>query len=451
MSSHFLLGSESFRSVTTIDIEPEMIEASRLLLPANGRVFDDPRSIFVIDDAKSYFASSGQQFDLILSEPSNPWVSGVSGLFTDEFYERIGTYLAPGGVFGQWLHLYEIEDNLVLSILAALDRHFASWEIFLTNDVDVLVVASNESRLPRPDWTVFERPDIARDLSRFRRITPEVLESTRLITSGELAPLMARNPPPNSDFFPRLDLGAERARFLQRQATAFSVLPVERWDLAAALGERRIGFIEDPFPALAHGRIVSQGVGMQMRSSAAVLDSGAVSRRTQLARIRRFRLELEMATARPPIDWPIWWADAMVTEQDLHQGTMGVVDSAFYTAVEGYLMSVDAPAGPLAALRFQRAASTYDWTGAAREVEFLLEDRTRGANWVQPGFLLDAAVLARLRSGDVSGARAALVRLAASSGRRPDDLRTLLLESYVLAAEQALKKDRRAAVGKDRR
>lgn len=450
MSSHFLLGSESFRSVTTIDIEPEMIEASRLLLPANVRVFDDPRSIFVIDDAKSYFASSGQEFDLILSEPSNPWVSGVSGLFTDEFYERVGTYLAPGGIFGQWLHLYEIEDQLVLSILAALDRHFASWEIFLTNDVDVLVVASNEARLPRPDWTVFERPDIARDLSRFRRITPEVLESTRLITSDELAPLMARNPPPNSDFFPRLDLGAERARFLQREATAFSVLPVERWDLAAALGERRIGFIQDPSPALTHNRLVSQGVGIQMRSTAEAPDSGAVPRRTQIAKLRRFRLELEMATARPPIDWQIWWADAMVTERDLHQGTMGIVDTAFYSAVEEYLTSVDAPAGPLAALRFQRAASTYDWTGAAREVEFLLEERSRGATWVHPGFLLDAAVLARLRSGDVIGARAAFVRLAASSGRPLDDLRTLLLDSHVMAAEQSLQKDRPAA-GKDKR
>lgn len=451
MSSHFLLGSESFRSVTTIDIEPGMIEASRLLLPANARVFEDPRSIFVIDDAKSYFASSGQQFDLILSEPSNPWVSGVSGLFTDEFYERVATYLAPGGIFGQWLHLYEIEDELVLSILAALDRHFASWEIFLTNDVDMLVVASTEPRLPAPDWTVFERPDIARDLSRFRRITPTMLEATRLITSREAAPLMARNPRPNSDFFPRLDLGAERARFLRREAMALSALPVERWDLAAALGERRIGFIGDPYPALAHNRLVSQGVGTLMRSTTAVPDSGAVYRRTQIAKLRRFRLGLEMAAARAPVDWQIWWADVMVTERDLHQGTMGIVDSAFYAALERYLTSVGAPAGPKAALRFQRAASTYDWAGAAREVDFLLEERGRGANWVQPGFLLDAAVLARLRSGDVSGARATFARLALSSGRRPEDLRTLLLDSHVLAAEQALKKGRPAAAENEKR
>ena len=68
----------------TIEIEPQMIEGSRVFYPANRRVFDDPRSRFVIDDAKSFFAAERRQYDLILSEPSNPWVSGVAGLFTAE-------------------------------------------------------------------------------------------------------------------------------------------------------------------------------------------------------------------------------------------------------------------------------------------------------------------------------------------------------------------------------
>src|SRR5581483_9178195 len=98
-------------------IEPEMVRGSRHFWPANRRVFDDPRSRIVIDDAKSFFASSGQRYDIILSEPSNPWVSGVSGLFTTEFYARVRRYLSDDGVFGQWLHLYELNDGLVLSVL----------------------------------------------------------------------------------------------------------------------------------------------------------------------------------------------------------------------------------------------------------------------------------------------------------------------------------------------
>ena len=93
-----------------------MIHGSHQFYPANRRVFDDPRATFVVDDAKAFFAESRRRFDVILSEPSNPWVSGVSGLFTDEFYRRVRGWLTPDGVFGQWLHLYEIDDRLVLTL-----------------------------------------------------------------------------------------------------------------------------------------------------------------------------------------------------------------------------------------------------------------------------------------------------------------------------------------------
>ena len=85
MSSHFLLGSPHLKRLVTIDIEPAMIRGSRFFYPANRRVFDDPRSAFAVDDAKAYFASARRRFDGIVSEPSNPWWIGVSGLFTDEF------------------------------------------------------------------------------------------------------------------------------------------------------------------------------------------------------------------------------------------------------------------------------------------------------------------------------------------------------------------------------
>src|SRR6185436_3601936 len=67
MSSHMLLGSPRIKEVVTIEIEPEMVNASRGFRPANERAYEDKRSTFIIDDAKSYFASTGRKFDLILS------------------------------------------------------------------------------------------------------------------------------------------------------------------------------------------------------------------------------------------------------------------------------------------------------------------------------------------------------------------------------------------------
>ncbi|MGW8267594.1 MAG: spermidine synthase, partial [Longimicrobiales bacterium] len=138
LSSQMLLGSPNLESMVTVEIEPQMLEGSRVFLPATEKVFLDPRSTFVVDDAKSLLAQGGEPLDLILSEPSNPWVSGVSSLFTTEFYARVRERLAPGGVFGQWVHLYEISDDLVLSILAAVHQTFPSYQIFLVHAADMV-------------------------------------------------------------------------------------------------------------------------------------------------------------------------------------------------------------------------------------------------------------------------------------------------------------------------
>src|SRR6476646_10026519 len=150
MTAHALLGSPVLQSVTTIEIEPEMIKASRNFYPANARAYDDKRSSFVIDDARAYFAARGKKFDLIVSEPSNPWVSGVSGLFTTEFYGRVKQYLNPNGVFAQWLHLYEIDDALVLGVITSLSQHFPTYSIFQISNRDILIVATTRGELPAP-------------------------------------------------------------------------------------------------------------------------------------------------------------------------------------------------------------------------------------------------------------------------------------------------------------
>ena len=238
MTSHVLLGSPFVRQVVTIEIEPEMVRASRVFRPANRRVFEDPRSTFVIDDAKSYFASTGRTFDLILSEPSNPWVSGVAGLFTQEFYSRVKRQLAPRGVFGQWLHLYELSDGLVTSVLAALDAVFPSYDVFYTSESDILIVAANEP-LPQPRWTVTQYPGIANDLRRVVPFANESFEALRLAGRDVLHPIILARGAPNSDYFPILDLGAERTRFLRESASGYEELNSGRFNVVAALSQRR--------------------------------------------------------------------------------------------------------------------------------------------------------------------------------------------------------------------
>ncbi|HEY6220766.1 MAG TPA: fused MFS/spermidine synthase, partial [Gemmatimonadaceae bacterium] len=179
MTTHVLLGSPEFKRVVTVEIEPLMIEASRNFYPANRRAFDDKRSQYVIDDARSYFATERGTFDLIVAEPSNPWVSGVAGLFTSEFYSRVKQRLSPNGVFAQWLQVYEINDDLVLSVLDAIDDNFESWEIFFTAGRNVLIVASPK-KLGEPDWSVMRYPGVASDLRITWPVTGPSLERMRI-------------------------------------------------------------------------------------------------------------------------------------------------------------------------------------------------------------------------------------------------------------------------------
>ena len=440
MTSHLLLGSELLDDLVTIDIEPQMIEASKLFRPANLRAYDDPRSHFVHDDAKSYFAASATRYDLILSEPSNPWVSGVSGLFTDEFYSRIRGYLTPEGVFGQWLHLYEIDDELVLDVLSALHKNFRSYAVYLTANTDILVVASNAERLPTPDWAVTAYTDIALDLARFVPITPDALDATLLVTRAELAPLLDSLSDVNSDFRPLLDLGAERTRFLRQAATGFLGISRARFDLAAALGERRRGLGQALRAAIAIPRLESQALGARLRTPTALApnDTLAANRKFQQARSRQVQLDLWMASGRAPTDWFTWFTNMLEVEGDRHAGTIGGVDSVWYATVERYMRDQRAPRDGAAALRVMRAATTYDWPTAAREVLPLLKARAEGRQWVPPEFFYDAAIVARLRVGDITGARTLFGRMAATTGRKSTDLRQWLLDAHIRAAEKGI-------------
>src|SRR5260370_22983490 len=124
LTTHTLLGSSALRSVETIEIEPAMAEASRRFAPRNTNAFADPRSHIVFDDAKTFFSTHNRKYDIIVSEPSNPWVSGVSSLFTGEFYRLARRHLNAGGILVQWFQMYEIDASLVAPVLRALGENF---------------------------------------------------------------------------------------------------------------------------------------------------------------------------------------------------------------------------------------------------------------------------------------------------------------------------------------
>lgn len=427
MSSHLLLGIPTFTSVTTIEIEPKMIEGARAFLPANSRVYEDPRSHLVIGDAKAHFAAAAERWDVILSEPSNPWVSGVSGLFTTEFYVRVSAALADGGVFGQWLHTYELSDELVLSVLAAIDAVFPSWRIHQVGSGDLLVIASAEPQLPVMNAeAVLRAPGVAADLCRFVTISGIDFEALVLAEPALLRPVLTAIGQPNSDFYPTLDLGAEQTRFRGSTARGMLTLGTDWRSAAQALvgsPDRLIGAEVLPMDGI--GRVTEAWVAGNFATAKPSSDARLVRAQWTMQQWEALR---DAASA--PINWT-GWLDAMGSAMRVvHGGRAGVADSGFFEAAGAAAVRFRAPEDVQAVIALRSAVAGWDapsTLGLAARIE---ADSAIG-RLISAAELLDGVVPMALRAGDKAAADKWLTLLAPRVGRSPDDLRMLLLAAWV--------------------
>jgi predicted membrane-bound spermidine synthase len=437
MSSHLLLGSQTLTELVTVEIEPQMIAGSRMFYPANRRSFDDPRSRIVIDDAKSYFASEQRRYDLIVSEPSNPWVSGVSGLFTTEFYARIKGYLTEDGVFGQWLQMYELDDPLVLSVLAGIHQNFRSYEIYLAPNSDLLVVASNRASLPPPDWSIFGSPGLRNDLCRFLPLTPTVLDGLHLAGRTELQPLLETMGQPNSDYYPVLDLGAERRRFRRDHAVGFQGLSADWFNLLASLSGRRTAPALDLRTSLPENpRVRARAMGALLRSGATISAPDEASQSIKQDVFEWRAWQNMAASAEPPVNWEIWLQQASRADYLRNAGTAGFVDQQFYAHLDRIMERHRAPQAVRDVVRFRRGMASWNFAEAAAAGERLLPLAASNRAWIPADELRDGLVLARLHLRDPRGARQALDSLFRFSRRPATDLRSQLLTAYVQTAER---------------
>jgi spermidine synthase len=131
------------RALTTIEIEPAIVRASRFFEPVNGRPLDDPRATLVLDDARAWLRRTDRTFDVIISEPSNPWITGVSNLFTAEYWRLTRARLRPDGVMVQWVQLYGMGPEELRGLVRTfLDVYPSAWLFETIPGSDVLLIAA---------------------------------------------------------------------------------------------------------------------------------------------------------------------------------------------------------------------------------------------------------------------------------------------------------------------
>jgi spermidine synthase len=132
------------QQIDAIEIEPAVVEASDYFDRVNGKVRGQRRVRLVIDDARSHLLTEKRRYDVLISEPSNPWMSGVAALFSSDFYQLVKRRLNREGIFCQWLQLYRIDARTVALMFRTLLAAFPHVELWFADDGDALLLASKQ-------------------------------------------------------------------------------------------------------------------------------------------------------------------------------------------------------------------------------------------------------------------------------------------------------------------
>jgi spermidine synthase len=136
--------------IDCVEIEPAVIDAASYLKPLNHGVVHNPRLHIIVDDARSFLFTTRNQYDLIISEPSNPWIAGIATLFTDEFYQQARTHLAPDGLLVQWVQSYALFPKDLRMVMGTLAHQFAQVTAWRGLPVDIILLAQSKAAPPVP-------------------------------------------------------------------------------------------------------------------------------------------------------------------------------------------------------------------------------------------------------------------------------------------------------------
>ena len=210
--------------VEVVEIEPAVVRASRFFERENRGVLGDPRVRLTIGDARNVLLAGGHRYDVIVSEPSNPWIGGIATLYSAEFYALARSRLAPGGVMVQWVQGYGIAPEDLRMIVRTFRSAFPATTIWYPNvRGDYLLVGRDA---PRPldlarlrvtwDTTAGVRAEVG-------GASPYAVLAHFVLSEADAARYAGDGPLNTDDRLP-LEFSAPRSMHLDTEATNLRVI-----------------------------------------------------------------------------------------------------------------------------------------------------------------------------------------------------------------------------------
>jgi spermidine synthase len=223
--------------IDLVEISPVVVEAARQFREYNDDLHHNRRVRFIIEDAKSFLKITDEQYDLIVSEPSNPWMAGVAGVFSREYYESCRDRLKPDGFMAQWVQIYETSDealNTVLATFGSVFPHFSVWHPAVS---DLVLVGSTQPHRIDVEATErqFHHPAVKSDLERIEISRLPVLLAREVVSAAHGVFLPPAEVTLHSDFFPTLEYSAQKAFFVGRSTLSWRQFDETFWTRPSTL------------------------------------------------------------------------------------------------------------------------------------------------------------------------------------------------------------------------
>jgi spermidine synthase len=220
LGSGVTLGSvlrQRVQHVDSLELEAAVVRASRFFEAHSGAPLRDPRVRMLVNDARNDLLVRDRQYDVIISEPSNPWIPGAANLFTRDFFEIARRRLRPDGVLCQWIQLYELWPEDVRTLLRSFTEVFPAVQVWRVG-VDAILIGGPRD-LPLPVGRIFARASdpVRADLARIGIRSPEDLLAHFWIGGDELRAALPPGPL-NTDDNMRIEFAAP-LRMLARDRT----------------------------------------------------------------------------------------------------------------------------------------------------------------------------------------------------------------------------------------
>lgn len=183
------------KSMDLMEIEPAVLEADPIFRPYNNNPMADPRLKIHVEDGRMFLAHAARPYEVIISEPSNPWLVGVNNLFTTDFYRLAKQHLTAHGVFCQWVQYYELSTNTLSSLVRSVAEVFPHAQVFLVGRDLVMVATADGVPLDLANVAKnLTRPRVAADLARAHVRTPADLVALRQCSLSDLVAVLPPAP-----------------------------------------------------------------------------------------------------------------------------------------------------------------------------------------------------------------------------------------------------------------